>query len=91
MTPQKAIEKIKWIMQNKSHNKEFCYICIEALEKQVAKKPIANPSRVFNSQSFHCPTCTNKIVSKFDDEWIAGKPQSYCEECGQALDWSDTE
>ena len=33
MTENKAIEKIKWIMQNKSHNKEFCLLCIKALEE----------------------------------------------------------
>ena len=38
---------------------------------------------------FLCPFCKNKIISRLDGKWTVGKPKKYCDECGQALDWSD--
>ena len=73
MTVQEAIKKIEWTMQNQSHNKEFCMICIKALEKQIPKKPI---DRCMFKE---CPTC-NEIE-------IAGC--GYCPSCGQKLDWEE--
>jgi hypothetical protein len=87
MTPQEAIEKIKWIMQNKSHNKELCNICIEALEKQIPKMPLkweywTVESPIPNDDwGYECPCCGNQDIDY---------PEHHCT-CGQALDWGDNE
>ena len=36
-----------------------------------------------------CPNCGGSICN--DTEYATNKEVSYCEHCGQALDWSDTE
>lgn len=68
-------------------------LAIEALEKQIPKKPIqANyivkvngvDTLLDENEFTKCPSCTYK-----DTEVKHG--QKYCRICGQALDWSDTE
>ena len=47
------------------------------------KKPIVcgyREDRLINSISYVCPSCHNHISI-----------DNFCENCGQALDWSDTE
>ena len=54
-----------------------CYkLIIEALEKQIPKKVTKSA----------CPSC-NRIFLFRHSEKIKG---DYCDNCGQALDWSDT-
>lgn len=68
--------------------KEFL---IGLIEKQIPKKPIIGKANFIDFQDFCCPSCNKKIITKIDGEWIAGRLQKYCDDCGQALDWSDTE
>ena len=65
-------------------------IAISALEKQIPKKP-KNYLVNMKCIDFLCPNCKKKIISKIDGEWVAGKNQKFCDECGQALDWSEVE
>lgn len=95
MTYEEAVEKIKWIMQNKSHTKELCDICIEALEKQIPKKPIVKTHKYIGSDDdftdkYYCPVCNALIINEDTNGFYAGRKQKHCD-CGQALDWSDTE
>ena len=64
---------------------------IEALEKQVAKKPkphtvdveklkIGNANWCKGTTVYRCPNC-NDVISRIYD---------FCYHCGQALDWSDS-
>lgn len=48
-----------------------------ALEKQIAKKP----DIPWDTQIEQCPVCQRSFI---------GKP-NYCSECGQKIDWSETE
>lgn len=60
---------------------------ISALEKQTPKK--VNNLEVFSdigacipkTKSGNCPVCNNFMIGN----------HTYCNDCGQALDWSDTE
>lgn len=54
-------------------------IAIQALEKQIPKKP--NKCIGFTKSLFVCPTCGRKQPIMYE--------QYYCKECGQKLDWSD--
>ena len=91
------IEIISFFMSSNSDaNKEECcnntkilQIAINALEKQIPKKPIPIDYKKYmdvvnNAISlrggFWCPNC-KKVV----------RSGSYCNDCGQKLDWSDEE
>ena len=52
-------------------------MAIEALEKQIPKKPDLDGG-------VYCPCCLHEFKENYDET-------RYCPNCGQALDWSDTE
>lgn len=62
-----------------------CYkLIIEALEKQIPKKPI-------NEECYYlCPCCRGDLGVSDDDIFIyeLSMPK-YCSNCGCALDWSE--
>ena len=66
---------------------------VEALEKQIPKKPIFVDTRFRNhgrnisdgvsiAKCYKCPNCTSHIFHVWDSE-------KCCVHCGQTLDWSD--
>ena len=60
---------------------ELAGIAIEALEKQIPKKPLAGIDFMGNEFRICCKC--SAIVK--DGEWRA----NYCPDCGQAIDWSE--
>lgn len=72
-------------------------ICHKALEKQIPKKPILKETKCFDGSTddfiFICPVCNRNICIAPEDDEIASyikEEYPHCN-CGQALDWSDTE
>lgn len=71
-------------------------IAISALEKQIPKKP-SNMRRI--GSSFDMSTGMSlsyfeglcEVCKTSNTNWRAKEKITYCEKCGQALDWSDTE
>ena len=64
--------------------RESIDMAINALEKQIAKKPIPLIDKIFGiAYSFMCPCCNY--------EGLGGNECRFarCENCGQKLDWSD--
>lgn len=57
-------------------------MAIKALEKQIPKKPF-NIEGDYTASYGNCPNCENIVCDNED--------YKYCNECGQSLDWSDTE
>lgn len=57
---------------------------IEALEKQIKKKP----REAVQTGFFWCPDCKRAIKMRIEDSKIN---ISYCPYCGQALYWRETE
>ena len=57
-------------------------MAIEALEKQIPKKPTEVDEREVGWIAFMCPTCNTAVI---------GQPYrpNNCKHCGQKLDWSD--
>lgn len=53
--------------------------CRAAVEKHRRRKPNTYTNKYCTA--YHCPAC-NYDIRTYDD---------YCEHCGQAIDWSDTE
>ena len=85
MTEQQAIKILKEEKSWESDDRKInAFIMgIEALEKQIPKKPINQKysffphSNLLKSKYGECPIC-NTVQA--DDE--------YCQHCGQKLDWS---
>ncbi len=63
----------------------ICKTAIEALEKQLPKKPIeandAYTPKVGEFRVAKCPNCGKEVSDRFD----------VCLDCGQNLDWSEVE
>lgn len=65
-------------------------LAIEALEKQIPKKPKAIKGDF--STYYDCPCCSQYIATVSDGELCSGKKHIYCPVCGQRLLWDgDTE
>ena len=89
MTPEEAIKVLRVILDPYDYpfgEKSKCYQydleainkAIEALEKQIPKKPY---------DIVHCPLCKIEVeLQPIDTEQV-----TYCLHCGQAIDWSDDE
>lgn len=61
-------------------------MAIKALEKQIPKKPISE------ERYYICPCCRGDLGVSDDDIFVYELPTpKYCGDCGQALDWSDTD
>ena len=88
MTAQEAIKRLQYeraAREYHSNLNEVFDMAIEALEKQIPKKPIKiNETYVVERgewvADYECPSCGNPYA---DD--------SYCSCCGQKLDWGDGE
>ena len=60
---------------------KMAQVAINALEKQIAKKPIERISLLGLDKGGKCPTCNKHInTCRY---WM------YCD-CGQKIDWSDS-
>jgi transcription elongation factor Elf1 len=91
MIPQEAIEWLiaiekKYIFGGDegfdNQRKAAIKTAVFALEKQIPKKPIWD-------MGWACPNCNNYEIQHFikRPDW----DDLFCKNCGQALDWSDTE
>lgn len=83
MTESEAIEAIQFDLKigGEIHSQVLCNavdVAIQALGKQIAKKPKKNT----NSDIYFCSVCERKV---------AHNHALYCSGCGQKLDWSDEE
>lgn len=65
-----------------------CRAGIEALEKQIPKRPIVYKNRDYfvTCYVYECPNCKSEIR---EDAVI--EEYEYCIDCGQAIDWSEAE
>lgn len=86
MTENEVIKEVRFNMSEIGLNDEAAKrvseaknIAVQALEKQIAKKPDFTEDKEFAL----CPCCNKGLLNK----------QKYCDNCGQKidLDWSDEE
>ena len=54
-------------------------LAIEALDKQILKKPIEKYTDYDGTEAGLCPFCNEGVDEKMN----------FCSYCGQAIDWSD--
>ena len=96
MTEREAIEKLKnmrLFMQIEDNKNECKFteddykaneIAIQALEKQIPKKPFKSENQVVRYvNTYYCPTCELGITGTNIAKW--------CYHCGQKIDWSDVD
>ena len=82
MTAAEAKERLLHSKTNDAEQREYDIAVLHALDKQIPKKP--KHVRGFGKHSTAigtCPICGGGNNSEYP----------YCGECGQALDWGDTE
>lgn len=84
MTPEKAIiildrlNTTERIEVDRDELKEAVKTAKAAAQKQIAQKPVEAMHDI-NDIKIWCPKCNANVV----------KGESYCSQCGQALDWSE--
>lgn len=96
MTYEEAIRMLKFywrrILVDKNKDDELKRVCIGALEKQIAEKPITinhNGEKVP-----YCPICKELLIKPadedykriFQEDWCT---MDYCDRCGQAILWEE--
>ena len=87
MTPKEAIKILEVAKAEVEWNYPLDYAiaidtAIEALEKQIPKKPISLGEDIDRDVG-QCPNC-KEIIDTYED-------YKYCSDCGQAIDWRDEE
>lgn len=95
MTAEEAIKELKnriylyrknWLGDHYEMERylETYEMAIEALEKQIPKKPTEVDEREVGWIAFMCPACNTAVI---------GQPYrpNNCKHCGQAIDWSEGE
>lgn len=70
---------------DKIEYEQALYDGAQALEKQMPKKVILGYDE---RDSICCPNCKGEIAEMDDYDYYK---HNYCPDCGQALDWGDTE
>ena len=68
-------------------------LAISALEKQIPKKIIKETAETYFGDRiyFRCSCCIFLEMSIRNGQLFLGDRYKYCPNCGQALDWSETE
>lgn len=86
---REAIEALKIINLKRAHPfydweemREIRDIAIEALEKQLPKKPDIM-DYILGDINFKCPTCKSEYICE------KGYEHFYCPNCGQKIKWSE--
>ena len=95
MTPQEAIQRIKNHNEHHSQKERFAIhitealnMAVEALTKQIPMKCTGGIDKKEYIDGY-CPNClTRQAIGSLDWKRTFNR---YCRDCGQALDWSDTE
>ena len=89
MTAEEAIKTIQVAIAEVEREYPLDYsiafeMAIEALEKQIPKKPI-------NEECYYiCPRCRDDLGVSDDDIFIYELPKpKYCSNCGCVIDWTE--
>lgn len=83
-TTREALAEIEFLGGFKGKEKlreavdEACLMACEALDKQIPKTPLDIRAYPNEAKFADCPVCGQVV-----DEW-----SPYCDQCGQAIDWS---
>jgi hypothetical protein len=96
MTENEAVEAMQFDLKigGEIHSqvlRDAVDVAIQALEKQIPKRPIFNHNLSDTLSLFHCE-CGNAIKVSHDIGIMDNNnAPNYCSKCGCRLDWSDEE
>jgi hypothetical protein len=96
MTENEAVEAMQFDLKigGEIHSqvlRDAVDVAIQALEKQIPKRPIFNHNLSDTLSLFHCE-CGNAIKVSHDIGIMNNNnAPNYCSKCGCRLDWSDEE
>lgn len=85
------LERVSRSIASIGEIEDYTEVAINALEKQILKKPRKTDSyrgvlkRVY---AYVCPTCGNVCLEKYMNK---RQNTMFCWNCGQKIDWSDEE
>ena len=87
MKIQEAIENLKYLISGDCTDNQMDFIeeikmAINALEKQVPKRPIED---CYYDEPSVCPNCGGNVINQCDNDYQF----QCCHYCGQKLDWRD--
>jgi DNA-directed RNA polymerase subunit RPC12/RpoP len=108
MNPEAAIKKLKEMQESYQDEigkcsglldeqwqeyADVCNLSIQALEKQIAKKPVLIPHWSPSKKDYKCPVCSGDVnrqweYEHYDDRMIGEEQYEHCPDCGQRIDWS---
>lgn len=101
MTESEAIEAIQFDLKigGEIHSqvlRDAVGVAIQALEKQIPKKPNKETSSSWGTKKevHTCPVCDCYLTEVYfiaPQESKIKEKITYCEACGQAIDWRDEE
>lgn len=74
---------------NSEENIEAKKMAVAAMMKQIPQKVIKKECEGEEITNRLCPTCKEVLQSQCDDGFAIGCKKTYCDKCGQRLDWSD--
>lgn len=73
---------------NSEENIEAKKMAVAAMRKQIHQKVIKKECEGEEKTSYSCPTCKEVLRNQWGDGFIIGCKKTYCDKCGQRLDWS---
>lgn len=101
MTHEEVIEALRLMNLKRSHpflsweeTMEVRDIAIQAIEKQIPKKPMKiekNSNPYYELKYSLCPNCSEAIDKYAIYDCVHKGIRTYCPRCGQAIDWSEEE
>lgn len=100
MKPEEAIKSmhnLNMVLSITDSERESVNMAIEALEKQIPKKPDKKEEMVFyhfdngrhesaKENIFCCPICGESVGKKYGEHQIVNVSH-YCKKCGQRISW----
>ena len=98
MTNEKVITGLKYlksIHQNSQQTCEALNIAIEAIKKQIPKKPTQYKHHIIDLNTpfcivHRCPVCGKLLTTYYlATKFFNNDRVKFCGDCGQALDWED--
>ena len=94
MAENEGIKTLKIILANNSigmeNKQEVLEVAIQALEKQIPKKPLIKKD-TYNASAYYCKNCDCYIRSTMTRKEIILEENAYCGSCGQKLNWNGDE
>lgn len=99
MTPEEVIESLKYLVSDDCTDTQADYreeieTAVKLLEKQIPKKPFRLDYKLLidDGWTYGCPNCKCACgQNKYTNYEYIEAQEPFCGQCGQAIDWSDSE